>query len=63
MATENIAASKTAKVSISPNPFSNEVNFSFKGLKGATQVRIFNASGQEILRQNLELQGQQNEID
>ncbi|MDZ4682429.1 MAG: S8 family serine peptidase [Saprospiraceae bacterium] len=44
-------------VSVSPNPFDQEVLVRFKELKGKVVFELYNASGQRILRNELELQG------
>ena len=49
----------TAQVRVSPNPFKEEVNFQLEAWEGDTQIRIFNASGQEVFQEQLEVQGQQ----
>lgn len=48
-------------VSVSPNPFDQELLVRFKALKGNIVFELYNASGQRVLRNELELQGDQEE--
>jgi len=44
-------------VNVSPNPFDQELLVRFKELKGKVVFELYNASGQRVLRNELELQG------
>lgn len=44
-------------VNVSPNPFDQELLVRFKELKGKVVFELYNASGQRMLRNELELQG------
>lgn len=44
-------------VSVSPNPFDQELLVRFKALKGKVVFELYNASGQRMLRNELDLQG------
>ena len=44
-------------VNVSPNPFDQELLVRFKALKGKVVFELYNASGQRVLRNDLELQG------
>lgn len=48
-------------VKVSPNPFNDQVTINFENLEGPSQLRLFNAAGQEVLRQSLQLAGTQSE--
>lgn len=44
-------------VTVSPNPFDQELLIRFRELKGKVVFELYNASGQRVLRNELELQG------
>ncbi len=44
-------------ISVSPNPFDQELLLRFRELKGKVSFELYSASGQRVLHQELELQG------
>lgn len=59
-ASKNITSNE-GQVLVSPNPFTQEIILDFKGLQGSTQFSLFNAAGQQVYTQSLELSTAQSE--